>query len=186
VKLALGRFVFIAVVALIETGSADPAPAQEYYKGKTVTIFAGRPPGGGVDSEMRLVAQFLANHIPGRNMPGAGGVALGNHLFGVAAPDGLTLGVPGRTAFLLAPVTGNPNARYDLKKLTWIGSAASSNFILWLRRGVNVTTLDVQMLYGRRQQTTILAGSGLEVPVTSGFSTTLTERGTIWVDTTPA
>ena len=147
-KLALGRFVFIAVVALIETGSADPAPAQEYYKGKTVTIFAGRPPGGGVDSEMRLVAQFLANHIPGRpnivpkNMPGAGGVALGNHLFGVAAPDGLTLGVPGRTAFLLAPVTGNPNARYDLKKLTWIGSAASSNFILWLRRGVNVTTLE--------------------------------------------
>ena len=135
------RFVFVVAMSLIGTWGADPASAQEYYRGKTLTIFAGRPPGGGVDSEMRLVAQFLANHIPGRpnivpkNMPGAGGVALGNHLFGVAAPDGLTLGVPGRTA-------GNPNARYDLKKLTWIGSAASSNFILWLRRRVNVSTLD--------------------------------------------
>jgi tripartite-type tricarboxylate transporter receptor subunit TctC len=122
-------------------------PAQDYFKGKTITIFAGRPPGGGVDSEMRLVAQHLPQHIPGRpnivakNMPGAGGVALGNHMFGVAAADGLTLGVPGRTAFVLAPVVGNPNARYDLRKLTWIGSAASSNFMMWLRRGVGISTL---------------------------------------------
>src|SRR5262245_52375670 len=110
-------------------------------------MFAGRPPGGGVDAEMRLIAQFLAAHIPGRpaivpkNLPGAGGVALGNHLHGVAAPDGLTLGVPGRTAFLLAPAVGNPNARYDLQRLTWIGSPASSNFILWLRKGAGISTL---------------------------------------------
>jgi tripartite-type tricarboxylate transporter receptor subunit TctC len=147
-KVAPERFAFVAAVSLIGIWGINSASAQDYFKGKTLSIFAGRPPGGGVDSEMRLVAQFLANHIPGKpnivpkNMPGAGGVALGNHLFGVAAPDGLTLGVPGRTAFLLAPVTGNPNARYDLKKLTWIGSAASSNFILWLRRGVNVSTLE--------------------------------------------
>src|SRR5439155_17365237 len=122
--------------------------AQDYYRGKTITMFAGRPPGGGVDAEMRLIAQFLAAHILGRpiivpkNMPGAGGVALGNHLQSVAAPDGLTLGVPGRTAFLLAPATGNPNARYDLQKLTYIGSAASSNFILWLRKGTTISTLE--------------------------------------------
>jgi len=122
------------------------AQAQEYYRGKTISIFAGRPPGGGVDTEMRLIAHHLALQIPGKptivpkNMPRAAGVALGNHLFGVAAPDGLTLGVPGTTAF--APVTGNPNARYDLQKLTWIGSAASSNFILWLRKEAGVTTLE--------------------------------------------
>jgi tripartite-type tricarboxylate transporter receptor subunit TctC len=143
---ATPRFVAAALLAL---GSfAAPAQAQEYYRGKTISMFAGRPPGGGVDAEMRLIAHHLALHIPGKpiivpkNMPGAGGVALGNHLFGVAAPDGLTLGVPVRTAFLLAPVTGNPNARYDLQKLTWIGSAASSNFILWLRKEEGVTTLE--------------------------------------------
>jgi tripartite tricarboxylate transporter family receptor len=125
---------------------APAAHAQDYYKGKSIAMFAGRPPGGGVDSEMRLVAHHLAQHIPGapvivpKNMPGAGGVTLGNHLYSSAAPDGLTLGVPGRTGFLLAPVTGNPNARYDLKRFTWIGSAASSNFMLWLRKGAGITS----------------------------------------------
>jgi tripartite-type tricarboxylate transporter receptor subunit TctC len=137
----------VAALSLTQPWLADGAQAQPYYKGKTISMFAGRPPGGGVDSEMRLVAHHLAAHILGtptivpKNMPGAGGVALGNHLFGVAAPDGLTLGVPGRTGFLLAPATGNPNARYDLQKLTWIGSAASSNFILWLRKEANISTL---------------------------------------------
>jgi len=137
---------FVAFLAL-QAVSTDGVRAQDYYRGKTITMFAGRPPGGGVDAEMRLIAQFLAAHIPGRpaivpkNLPGAGGVALGNHLHGVAAPDGLTLGVPGRTAFLLAPAVGNPNARYDLQRLTWIGSPASSNFILWLRKGAGISTL---------------------------------------------
>ncbi len=122
-------------------GAVDP------YDGKIINIFAGRPPGGGVDSEMRLVAQYLADHIPShprivpRNMPGAGGVVLGNYLYNVAPKDGLTIGVPGRTSFLLSPVEGNPNVRYDLAKFTWIGSPASSNFILWMRKGSGITTL---------------------------------------------
>ena len=137
-----------AALVALQVAQTDGVHAQGYYRGKTITMFAGRPPGGGVDAEMRLIAQFLAAHIPGqptivpKNMPGAGGVALGNHIHSVAAPDGLTLGVPGRTAFLLAPAVGNPNARYDLQKLTWIGSPASSNFILWLRKGANIATLD--------------------------------------------
>jgi tripartite-type tricarboxylate transporter receptor subunit TctC len=137
---------FVALLAL-QAAQTDGVRAQDYYRGKTITMFAGRPPGGGVDAEMRLIAQFLGAHIPGRptivpkNLPGAGGVALGNHLQNVATPDGLTLGVPGRTAFLLAPAVGNPNARYDLQKLTWIGSPASSNFILWLRKSANIATL---------------------------------------------
>jgi tripartite-type tricarboxylate transporter receptor subunit TctC len=147
---------------LVSPALASPAGAQEFYRGKTISMFAGRPPGGGVDSEMRLVAHHLANHIPGKpvivpkNMPGAGGVALGNHLHGIAAPDGLTLGVPGRTAFLLAPATGNPNARYDLAKLTWIGSAASSNFILWLRKDTGITTLEQLR---RHERLLIIGGS---------------------------
>jgi tripartite-type tricarboxylate transporter receptor subunit TctC len=153
---------FVAFLALA-AAQTDSVHAQDYYRGKTITMFAGRPPGGGVDAEMRLIAQFLAAHIPGRptivpkNMPGAGGVALGNHLHSVAAPDGLTLGVPGRTAFLLAPAVGNPNARYDLQKLTWIGSPASSNFILWLRKGAGISTLAELR---NSTKTLVIGGSG--------------------------
>src|SRR5262249_25302136 len=88
----------MTLLVVVSWGTQD-THAQGYYRGKTISIFAGRPPGGGVDSEMRLLAHHLAGHIPGRptivpkNMPGAGGVALGNHIFGVAAPDGLTLAV---------------------------------------------------------------------------------------------
>ena len=128
-------------------GLSRPALSQDYFKGKAISLYAGRPPGGGVDSEMRLIGQFLGSKIPGnptiipRNMPGAGGITLGNFIYGSAAPDGLSLGVPGRTAFVLGPVTGDPNARYDLRKFTWLGSSNSSNFILWIRKGANIATV---------------------------------------------
>jgi hypothetical protein len=155
----------LAVVLSVACAAAatPAAAADDFFKGKTVSLFAGRPPGGGVDSEMRIVAQFLGTHIPGnpkilpQNMPGAGGIALGNHLYNIAAHDGLTLGVPGRTAFLLAPVVGNANARYSLLKFTWIGSAASSNFILWLRKGAGINSLDELR---KTTKTLVIGGSG--------------------------
>ena len=80
----------LVIVALVVAAAAQPAAAQDYYRGKTITLFAGQPPGGGIDLEMRLVGQFYGKHIPGgpsivpRNMPGAGGLILGNHLYSVA------------------------------------------------------------------------------------------------------
>ena len=67
-------------------------------------------------------------------MPGAGGLILGNHLFSVARPDGLTLGMPGRSGFVLAPIISAADTKYDLRKFTWIGSSASSNFVMWMRK----------------------------------------------------
>ena len=65
----------IQILALL-LAAAAPASAQD-FKGKTVTLLAGQPPGGGIDSEMRLVAHFLGRFLPGepavmpRNMPAA-------------------------------------------------------------------------------------------------------------------
>ena len=143
--------------------SGSDAHAQDFYRGKSVTLFAGQPPGGGIDSEMRLVAQFFGRHIPGepavvpRNLPGAGGMILGNHLFGVAKPDGLTLGMPGRSGFVLAPIISAADTKYDLRKFTWIGSSASSNFVLYMRRQSNIKTFD-DLRNANRQ--IIIAGSG--------------------------
>jgi tripartite-type tricarboxylate transporter receptor subunit TctC len=128
-----------------------------------VTLFAGQPPGGGIDTEMRLVARFLGKFIPGEpnilpmNMQGAGGIILGNHLYGVAKPDGLTLGMPGRTGFALAPVISAADTKYDLRKFTWIGSSASSNFVLWMRRQANIRSFDDLR---NAKRTIIIASSG--------------------------
>jgi len=53
-----------------------------------------------------------------------------HHLHGVARPDGLTAacGTPG---FVLAPVVGTGDVKYASAKFTWIGSSASTNYILW-------------------------------------------------------
>jgi tripartite-type tricarboxylate transporter receptor subunit TctC len=142
---ALAAAVAAAVVAV---AAPSGAVAQDFYRGKTVTLFAGQPPGGGIDAEMRLVARFLGRYIAGEpsilpmNMQGAGGIILGNHLYGVAKPDGLTLGMPGRSGFALAPVVSAADTKYDLRKFTWIGSSASSNFVLWMRRQSNLRSFD--------------------------------------------
>jgi tripartite-type tricarboxylate transporter receptor subunit TctC len=109
------------------------------------------------------VAQFLGKAIPGHpriipiNMPGAGGVVLGNYLYNVAPKDGLVLGVPGRTSFMLSPVGGNPNVHYDLGGFNWIGSAASSNFILWMRTEAGIHSLE-QLRQSKREL--VIGGSG--------------------------
>src|SRR5262245_61820632 len=150
-------------VAAICAFMVPGAHAQDFYRGKSVTLFAGQPPGGGIDSEMRLVAQYFGRHIPGepaivpRNMPGAGGLILGNHLFRVAKPDGLTLATPGRTGFVLAPIISAADTKYDLRNFTWIGSSASSNLVLWMRRQSNIKSFD-DLRRANRQ--IIIAGSG--------------------------
>ena len=154
--------VVIALIAAAGSG-LQAASADDFYKGKTVTLFAGQPPGGGIDSEMRLVAQFLGRFIPGaptivaRNMQGAGGLILGNHLYSVAKPDGLTLGMPGRSGFVLAPIISAADTKYDLRKFTWIGSSVSSNFVLWMRKQANIRSFDDLRNAGRQ---IIIAGSG--------------------------
>src|SRR5438093_1046975 len=152
--------VHAAAAALI---AVPQARAQDFYRGKSLTLFAGQPPGGGIDSEMRLVAQYFGRHIPGepaivpRNMPGAGGLILGNNLYSVAKPDGLTLGMPGRTGFVLAPIISAADTKYDLRRFTWIGSSASSNLVLWMRRQSNIKSFD-DLRRANRQ--IIIAGSG--------------------------
>ena len=159
---------WLAIAGLsLELGAAgQPAFGAEYFHGKTINLVAGQPPGGGIDIEMRLVAASLGKFISGepqvqpRNMPGAGGIALGNQLYNVALPDGLTLGMPGRAGFVLGSITDEKSARYDVRKFTWIGSMEGANFIFWARKDLGVST------------TTELRGLGREIIVAASGSTT--------------
>ena len=149
---------FAAVVNL-------PAQAGEYFQGKTISIYAGFTSGGGVDSEMRLVAQRLGSYVAGApsvvplNMPGAGGLLLANHLYSIDKPDGLTIGMPGRSGFILSATSGDPSAHYKLSKFTWIGSSGAQNPILWLRSSLGVRSLDKLKTAGHPLVIGALAGT---------------------------
>lgn len=129
---------------------SNPPPAfcEDFYKGKTIGLYVGYPPGGGADSEMRLLAQFYGKYLPGSpditpmNMPGASGLVLANYLYNISKPDGLTIGMPGRSGFILAGITGDKNAKYNLSKFNYIGSSGTDNNILWLRRGIAIRSIE--------------------------------------------
>jgi tripartite-type tricarboxylate transporter receptor subunit TctC len=145
----IGAFVTVAFVAsvVLACAPARAADGADFYAGKTLTIFAGLPPGGGVDGEMRVLAQHLSKYIPGhpaivaRNMPGAGGIVLGNYINSVAAPDGLTLAMPGRSGFLLSNVVPQKGISYDLTKLSYVGGAGSAVNELWLNRKLAIASI---------------------------------------------
>lgn len=140
----LARFIALSVaVALPEAARA----ADDGFAGKTITVIAGFPSGGGVDGEMRVLTRFFAKYIPGqptlvaRNMPGAGGIILANHLYNVAAADGLTLGMPGRSGFLLSNVVPQKGINYDLTRFSYIGSAGSAANALWIHRRTGIASV---------------------------------------------
>ncbi len=50
------------------TATSTPPPgfdAAEYFRGKTVRIVANSSPGGGTDTQGRVMAAFMSDHIPG-------------------------------------------------------------------------------------------------------------------------
>jgi tripartite-type tricarboxylate transporter receptor subunit TctC len=102
--------------------------------------------GGGYDTYGRLAARHLGRFLPGnptlipKNMPGAGGVVLGNFL-NKAAPDGLTLALPGRSGFLLSNVVPQKVVSYDLTKFSYVGSAGSAPGVLWLSRRTGINSV---------------------------------------------
>jgi tripartite-type tricarboxylate transporter receptor subunit TctC len=143
----ISRLMWLIVALFSGLHDLPSAFSQEFFKGKTITMYAGYPPGGGVDIEMRLAAQFLGKHLPGNpdiapmNMPGASGIVLANYLYNISKPDGLTIGMPGRSGFVLAAVSGNKSVAYSLSNFNYIGSSGTDNNTLWLRKGINIPSL---------------------------------------------
>ena len=87
------------VTAATMTSSAQAQSLEELYKGKTVTIMLGHPPGGSYDLYSQLAAEFLGKHIPGnpeiivQHRPGGGGRKGASFFINKTEPDGMTLGV---------------------------------------------------------------------------------------------
>ncbi len=142
------RSSMLSVVSVFTAFFASGASAQSPYEGKVIHLILGAS--GGYESYARALANHLPKHIPGsptvivRAMPGAASMAAANHLFNVAAPDGLTIGTFVKS-IPLAPMLGDKAARYDPKKFTWIGSSSSyldDAYFLIVRSDFNIKSVD--------------------------------------------
>jgi tripartite-type tricarboxylate transporter receptor subunit TctC len=107
-------------------GATSSAPAQDFYKGKTLTIVVGSTPGGGFDGVARRLAGRLGEHIPGnptvivQNMPGAGSLTSVRYLDATAAKDGtvMTTFNPG---LITQAIVQPEKVRLDFRKFGWVG-----------------------------------------------------------------
>ena len=88
-----GRMIGLATWGLLALIAACPGAAQD-YPNRPIKLFVGFPPGGGVDTSARVVAQemskALGQSIVIENKPGAAGVLAATET-SRSAPDGYTL-----------------------------------------------------------------------------------------------
>jgi tripartite-type tricarboxylate transporter receptor subunit TctC len=103
--------------------------AAEFYRGKTVRILVGSPPGGGYDIYARLVAPALAQKLGAEvlveNKAGNGGLAALATLLTRPA-DGLTIMNGSAEAAILSQMLGRSGVTWDVTRLNWLAKLASA------------------------------------------------------------
>src|SRR5204862_7290576 len=121
----------VAAAALAILAAQTPAAAEtveEFYRGKTITIYVGTGAGGGAVSGYPMaLAPVIRKHIPGNpnvvvsHMPGAGGIKAATFIESVGPQDGTAWGFITR-GFMLAPLLKLPQANFQPARFNWIGS----------------------------------------------------------------
>jgi len=109
--------------------TAASADAAEFYRGKTIRILVGSPPGGGYDVYARLVAPAFAAKLGAtvlvENKDGNGGLAALATLM-VRPADGLTIMNGSAEAAILSQMLERPGVNWDVSKLNWLAKLSSA------------------------------------------------------------
>jgi tripartite-type tricarboxylate transporter receptor subunit TctC len=141
----LANVIFAAIVGFALPAAAESA--SEFYKGKTVSIIVGYPPGSGYTLYGQMLARYLGDHIPGKptiivqNMQGAGSIKAANFVFSAAPKDGLTLGIFSIGA-LIDQMFGHSTTTFDATKFGWIGNMDESVGVCVVRKEAGVARFE--------------------------------------------
>jgi len=115
-------------------GASATALGEEFYKGKTIRIVVGLPPGGGFDTYTRAAARHMSRYIPGnptfvvQNMIGGGSLDTAHYIYNKAKPDGLTVGV-WDSGMVLRQALGYRSVKFEADKFGWIGAPGGRQFL---------------------------------------------------------
>jgi tripartite-type tricarboxylate transporter receptor subunit TctC len=138
--LATGFFV-------LSIASAQADAVSDFYTGKTISLIISTGVGGGVDTNARIIAKHMGNHIPGKpsvtpkNMTGAGHLQATNYLYSQAPRDGLSIGAI-LPAFVGYQVLDGRGAQYDARNFNYLGSSDVENANLYTSSSIGIKTID--------------------------------------------
>lgn len=168
-------------------GSAAAQEGPDFFKGKTVNYIVATAPGGGYDTNGRLVAQFMQKHLPGstfvvQNMPGAGHLIGANFVY-ASDPDGLTFGTF-NTGLIYGQLAGNPGIKFDLGQMSWIGKVSSDPRVIVVSKDSGINSYEdlanlkepIKFAYAgvgsasTIETTMLVKALGLKIQVVSGYN----------------
>jgi len=142
------RLVGLATALVFLFGvNADSQAQANFYSGKTLTVVVGSAPGGLYDLWGRLLARTMGKYIAGnptmlvQNMPGGGSIVAANYLYGIAKPDGLTIGMF-QTHLYLEQLVGRPEVKFDVRRFNWLGSQEKGQMMLYIRADSPYKSID--------------------------------------------
>jgi tripartite-type tricarboxylate transporter receptor subunit TctC len=141
------RLVATAIAGLVTAATVAVAQdsAEQFFKGKQISVIVGSSPGGGYDTYARLLARHFGAAIPGnptvvvQNMSGAGSNRAAGYIYSVAPKDGTAIGAvfPGA---VLQPLLSDVPVQHDPIKLVYLGSANSDVYVCYVRSDAAVKT----------------------------------------------
>ncbi len=107
-----------------------PARAEDFYAGKSISLYIGYEAGSSYSNYARALAGHIGRFLPGkpnvvaRNMPGAGSMRSINFIYQVAPKDGTAWGAPSRDVAMEPLLYGSESkaAYKNPLDLNWIGS----------------------------------------------------------------
>jgi len=131
----------LAALAPLSLARADAV--SDFYAGKSISLIISTGVGGGVDTNARIIARHLGNHIPGnpgvvpKNMTGAGHLQATNYVYAQAPRDGTSLGAILPT-FVGYQVLDGRGAQYDARNFNFLGSSdvENANLYTWSTLGI--------------------------------------------------
>jgi len=126
---AVGRLCVVTWASAALQSSASAQSVAQFYAAHRLTIIVASDPGGGYDVYARTFARFIPAYLAGhpavdvKFITGAGGITAVNVLANEALRDGSAIGAI-RAANIIEPLLqqGTNTARYDPRKLNWIGN----------------------------------------------------------------
>jgi len=147
---------FLAAISL----PAQAQPANEFYKGKQITMLVSTAAGGGYDTYARTIARHMVRYIPGnprivpKNTPGADGAIAAGTLYNNAPKDGLTFAAL-TNGIAMDPLFNKFVGRFDAQKFSWVGSIGKL-----MNACVTWYTSPVKTIEQARQREVIVSASG--------------------------
>jgi len=76
-----------------------------------------------------------------QNIPGGGSMVAANYLYGIAKPDGLTIGMF-QTHMYLQQMVQRPEVKFDVRKFNWLGSQEKGQMMLYIRSDAPYRSID--------------------------------------------